>query len=335
MMKDSDYAEATGVIRAVEKRLLGAAALQRALEAPTVADALRMLSQISEYDFGTLKRSADYEDVLKRELKRVYGFMYRLSPVPDVVEILSLKYDYHNVKAALKAPYAGADASGILYGVTRTPPGAVLKAVKTGDVKEFPEHLTDAVAQGKAAYEKTGAPGGIDLALDRLMFAEMHSRADRLDNEFILEYVQKSIDFYNLKTLFRIRAMGGGDNMRLLKSALADGGTIPAYFFGNVYARGAEAVQSGFQYQFLSGVVKNALEDHGRSGHYARLEKLADEHLTEHIKRAKMVAFGPEPLFAYLCAKETEMKQIRVILTGKLNKIPGELLQKRLRECYA
>ena len=333
-MKDSDYAEATGYIRAVEKRLLNTAGLERVLAAPSAADALRLLSQTGAYDFGMCKRPADYEDVLKGELRRVYEMMYKLSPAPDAADILSLKYDFHNVKAVLKARYAGQDASGFLYDVTRTPPEAVTKAVASGDTGDLPGHLADAVAQGKAAFEATGAPGPIDLALDRLMFAEMRRRADRLGSALILEYVQKAIDLYNMKTLFRVRAMGDRAGRGLLRSALAGGGGIAPGDYVDWLPKSDDAVAAAFHFKFFGDAVKIGLEDHDRSGHWALLEKLSDDILLEHVKKAKYVVFGPEPLFAYLCAKENELRQIRVILTGKLNRLPGDEIQKRLRVCY-
>ena len=333
--QDSDYAAAAGIIWAVEKRLLNTAALERILDAASVDDALRLLTQISEYDFGALQHTADYEGVLKHELKRVYALLYDLSPDPDVAGIPGLKYDYHNVKVCVKAQHAGLDAAHLLYDVTRTSPLAVDRAVLSGDLGDVSKHLAEAITRAKAAYEGTGAPGSpgdIDLALDRLMFAEMAERADRLGCPFIIEYVQKAVDFHNLKTLFRVRAIGG--DARLLKSALADGGSLPPEYFEDAYAKSQDVILSAFYYKFFGDVLKEALEDHSQSGNYARLEKLADDHLTAHLKKARMLSFGPEPLFAYLYAKETEMRQIRVLITGKINRMPREAIRKRLRVCY-
>jgi vacuolar-type H+-ATPase subunit C/Vma6 len=410
---DFGYAEATGVIRAMEKRLLNASALGRVLDADSAPEALRLLTQISDYDFSALKRASDYERVLKNELRRVYALLRKLSPNLDVVEILSSRYDYHNVKVALKAQSAAARvtaraagsaalegstvlegsralegaaalagdaqaaATKYMYDVTRVPPQSVIKAVQAsakeaqvgekamkasdkalqagskamqesakaikagaqsvqaGSFEQLPEHLEDAVEQGKAAYEKTGVPGSIDLELDRLMYEEMSRKAGRVGNLFIIEYVRKAIDFYNLKTLFRARAMGDMADIRLLGAALAEGGSVPLEFFLGAFPMSADAIVSLSYFRFFGDVVKAAEDEHGRSGSYALLERLADNFLMNLARRAKMVAYGPEPLFAYLCAKETELKQVRVTITGKLNQIPNESIRKRLRECYA
>ena len=41
-----------------------------------------------------------------------------------------------------------------------------------------------------------------------------------------------------------------------------------------------------------------------------------------------------EPLLAYIYAKETEIKVIRIIMVGKLNNIAEEVIRERLRDIY-
>ena len=41
-----------------------------------------------------------------------------------------------------------------------------------------------------------------------------------------------------------------------------------------------------------------------------------------------------EPIVAYIYAKQTEIKNIRIILTGKLNNINSKTIKERLRESY-
>jgi len=52
------------------------------------------------------------------------------------------------------------------------------------------------------------------------------------------------------------------------------------------------------------------------------------------MKDAKYVSFGPEPVIAYIFAKENEIKLIRIIMVGKINGIDGEVIRERLRENY-
>ena len=53
-----------------------------------------------------------------------------------------------------------------------------------------------------------------------------------------------------------------------------------------------------------------------------------------YIKDAKYVPFGPEAAAAFLLAKESEIKNLRMILTGKIAGTPKEVISERLRETY-
>ena len=61
---------------------------------------------------------------------------------------------------------------------------------------------------------------------------------------------------------------------------------------------------------------------------------MVDNYIMDLMKSAKMIPFGGEPLLAYIYAKETEIKVIRIIMVGKLNNIAGEVIRERLRDIY-
>ncbi|WP_191980816.1 V-type ATPase subunit, partial [Clostridium haemolyticum] len=63
-------------------------------------------------------------------------------------------------------------------------------------------------------------------------------------------------------------------------------------------------------------------------------EKLCDNFIMNFIKDAKYISFGPEPLIAYILAKENEIKIIRIIMVGKINNIDSQVIGERLREIY-
>ena len=46
------------------------------------------------------------------------------------------------------------------------------------------------------------------------------------------------------------------------------------------------------------------------------------------------MVLGPEPVIAYLLAKENEIKIIRIIMVGKINRLPTEEIRERLRDVY-
>jgi V/A-type H+-transporting ATPase subunit C len=61
---------------------------------------------------------------------------------------------------------------------------------------------------------------------------------------------------------------------------------------------------------------------------------LGDEALIKYMKSAKLIAFGEQPLIAYIAAKEAEIISIRTIMSGRKADVPHEVLRERLREAY-
>lgn len=63
-------------------------------------------------------------------------------------------------------------------------------------------------------------------------------------------------------------------------------------------------------------------------------EKKLDDYLMDKIKLFKINPFGMESILGFLYAKETEIKNIRIILAGKINNIENNMILERLREGY-
>ena len=67
---------------------------------------------------------------------------------------------------------------------------------------------------------------------------------------------------------------------------------------------------------------------------FTAFEKVCDDYLTEYVKEAKYKTLTPEPVAAYILAKETEAKCVRIIMTCKLHQIDAETIKERVREAY-
>ena len=84
----------------------------------------------------------------------------------------------------------------------------------------------------------------------------------------------------------------------------------------------------------LANTELGSLADSLKEGLTA-FEKKCDELSAQQMTEAKYTAFGPDPLAAYYNAVETETKNVRVILSAKLNGFSAETIKARVREVYA
>ena len=90
-------------LRVFETRLLDKAKIDRMIESSSAEEAIKTLIE-TEYSnlMSNECKAEDYEEVLSSELKRVYHDMYDMIPSKELVDLFSLKYDYHNLKTLVK-----------------------------------------------------------------------------------------------------------------------------------------------------------------------------------------------------------------------------------------
>jgi len=332
-MQDTNYAEAIGYLRVLEKRILTKAQIERVVDASDFQEAIKLLSQNSSYDFSSLKRSLDYEPVLNAHLKETYDLLYKISPISELVDVLAAKYDYHNVKVLLKAKYLNKDMDYLLSDVSRISTDTVKKAVLLNEEKEIPEHIIAAVKAGEQAFEASNDPQMLDIAVDKEMFAHMLRLSNEIGSEYISDYTGSLIDFYNLKTLIRVKEMQKG--LRFLRDVLVPGGLTDVSLFIENYDKSFDTIAGNVFYKYFGDMVKKSLEIYERTHNFSALEKMTDNYIMELAKKSKYIAFGPEPVFAYILSKENEMRQVRILLTCKSNAIDSAVLRERLRDNYA
>lgn len=140
------------------------------------------------------------------------------------------------------------------------------------------------------------------------------------------------IDLTNIKTLLRVKKQNKG--REFLLSVIISGGNIDKETLLALLTDSTENIPGKLSYTNYVEVLKNGVESYIKSGSAGYLEKLIDNYIMEKMKSAKMISFGGEPLLAYIYAKETEIKVIRIIMVGKLNNINGEVIRERLRDIY-
>lgn len=334
MFKNEDFVEASSYLRVLEKRMISGDSINRIIDAPGVSEALRLISQNSSYDFNSLKRAEDYELIIKDELRKTYDLLYQISKHREVADIVASKYDYHNLKVALKARFLGQSNTALYSDLSAVAAGELDAYVKEPvSETQLPAFVQDAVAAVLREYEETKDPQKIDLILDRLMFARMLELSDIIGNDFITHYVQLAIDYFNIKTMLRVKGMRKGSGF--LYEALIPGGLTDLKVFMEHYDKAAELMGTAFHYRYFGRIISNGMENYLKTGNFSLLEKLFDDSLINETRKVKMVAFGPEIPFAYLLSKENEARQIRIIVTCKLNDINTEILRERLRDNYA
>ena len=331
-IKDTDYLFSTARVRSIEKNMLTRERAEKMIDAKTTEDAVKVLDDIGYGNGNETVDSNDYEKLLTEEHKKTYDFITSVAPELNFFNMFLYPYDYHNLKVIMKSEYLGIDASDILVDTGSIDLKTLLYSVKEREFSELTENMGKALKEIIETFPKTNDPQLIDIIFDRYCYDEMLGSAEETKSNFIIDYVKMQIDANNLKTYVRLKRMN--KSWDFFNKVFLNGGKIHEQVFiknfDEPFEKFAEQLSAyGFKEVFLEGT--EALEN---TGMFTKMEKLLDNKLIEHVKQAKYVPFGIEPLAGYLIAKDNEIKIARIILAGKLAGISPELIRERLRETY-
>ena len=330
-MDRMDYGQSVVTIRVLEKRLLTKNRIERMIESETCEEVLKLLSE-TEYsqDMTDIQNSRDYEKILKRETERVFSLVRNMSKNKEVVDILSLKYDYHNLKVLIKSKVFEKDNTNLLMNAGTID---ITKFKTKSEIQslDLPEEILEAIVEIKK--EENLTPQKIDIIVEKYYFKNLVNLSKKIDVKVITDYVKGLIDFQNIITLFRVQKQNR--DAKFLDSVIFEGGTIPKDKIVASLNDSSETILNKFKKEKLGPYLVKGVEVFNETKRLSEFEKISDNYLMELNKESKYIVFGPEPLFTYLVAKEREINAIRLIMVSKINNISSEKIRERLRDTYA
>lgn len=323
-MAERMYPFAVGRIRVMENRLLKKQQLIQMAEAKNAEEVMRVLKEAG-YETEIAETVHGYEAVLAKELEKTNALMKELVPEEKFMDLFLYKNDYHNLKVLLKAAFCEGDGAAYLIGGATVDVELMKKAVETGEYGSLPPIMAKAAQEAYETFVHTQNGQMIDLILDRACFESMKKAADDSKLSFVQDYVAYLCDVTNLKSFYRFKRMKR--SMDEFKQVYLAGGHLSEHQFLSAYT--ADPYWMGFKGSSVGDICAE-----GMPKGFTEFERLCDNYLMEQVKAAKYVALTVEPLVAYLYAKESELKTVRIIMTGKLNNISAETIKERLRDAY-
>ncbi len=329
---DTIYAYSVARIKALETRLLDKGQFDRMINASSGEEALKILSE-SDYAsaLAELADIHDFETVLASELKDTFNLVMKISPIPELIAMIALRYDIHNLKVLFKAKYLGIK-SDLLIPVGTYDLAKLEQAVNEDNFIYFQDKLRRAAVKITEDFMVNRDPQVIDLILDRALYEELILGSRENRSAFLENLFTRQIDLINLKTLIRVKRMELGRDF--LKTVLLPYGSLSADRLAAMIDEPLESLISMLAISDYADLVSEGVREWLEKGTASLLEKLSDDYITTFLKQGKWIPFGLEPLVGYLWAKEIEIKNIRIVLVGKINKLPAEAIRERIRDVY-
>lgn len=318
------YASArTGVL---QSRLINEDKLKRMLEAPDYESVKRALAEAGYPDVDT----ENYEQVISSGMEEACRYVREVSPNEYATNVFLLKYDCNNVKSLLKAKLLGKQAIE-LSGMGTVDAEQVRAVVDSDEYYRMPKHMAAACEEiVKSIDSGTADAQRIDLVMDKACYADMEHYAHKSKDKTVLECVRAMADLLNLRTLLRIRKVGGKADA--VQAAVVPGGHIDTKAFVDAVGIADEALYKQLRMDRYAKAVASGLEEYIHGGSLSALERASDDYITGMLRERKYDMFSISPLISYIIAKEREAQAVRLLMVSKLNDVPHKLVMERLRE---
>lgn len=318
-----NYVYAVARIRSLETALFTESVIRQLLACQTYEDALDFLAEKGWGDSGT---GRDAGRMLKRETEKTWEVIRDLKVDPSVLEILSYPHLYHNLKAAVKEVCAGKANAEIYYDDTSVSGETMREILQEKDFSALPEHMRQAAAEALETMLQARDGQLCDIIVDRAALDAVGQAGRRSGEEVIRAYAEDFVATADIR--IAIRGARTGKSRAFLERALAPCRAVSVSALMTAALSGVEAVcaalvQEGFQ---------EAVDAWNESG--SAFERWCDNRIIRTIRPQKYRAFSAGPLAAYVLARENEIKNVRMILTGKQNGLPDAVIRERVREMY-
>jgi V/A-type H+-transporting ATPase subunit C len=329
----ADYLFGSANIRTLEHAIIGRDRIERLLNAKTTDEAYALLEEygvsiVRGEDGGAVAR----EETLLGILKKAYARVTALAPDSPALRLWLYPYDCNNLKAAIKAFVRGIDPSPMLFDFGTVPAKQIVRMVAEKDFQALSPRMQAAAEEAIDAYAKTKNPQAIDLIIDRACYAEMSDAANASDNAFVRRLVQTKIDLLNVTIAVRVLRMSGPESGKpLFEDAFLPGGTLSKEALSAAFAGGEAVLWARLRRSQYSAFAEEVAKS---DGSLRALEKIADNAWMSLVKEVRFVPDGLEVIVAFVAAHEYEVKNLRILLSGKEAGIDTQTIRERIRESY-
>lgn len=321
---EQDYIYGSTRVRAVEARISAGDRILRAAEAKNIADALRIFEEC-----GIRISDGNVEDALGALVDEAYKILGEVAPVPAVFNVLRYPYDCHNIKSAIKCSFRGTDPARLMYNTGSVPPDEVLRMAREREFLCLPQHMAEAAVSAYEAYYRNADPQQIDSSLDNACFLDMIESASQYDLPYLRDLVAYKADTTNILTcvrLIRMNAQAVSLNKSILPGGVVSNDTFSAAFTVNGINEREAALYNALRETRYNTAKLSELYS------LTVIERSCENAYLAFVRgEAKRKLYGAQILAAFVIARETEVKNIRIVITGRAASLPAEVIKERLR----
>lgn len=266
----------------------------------------------------------DWSTILDNYVHEQVVSLRRNCPNPGIADLFTLSEDYLNLKRAVQ------NRSGYPFNMNVFPEARLVE-VASGTTNLLPDIIRPAVTS------LSNVSGGdaesqmlVDIVLDGAYLRHYMALADELGVSMVRDWVKLRVLGRALVVLWR--AARAGHSLKLYQQhflPIGDFNGIITDLCSMADPRAWGSVIPGS----LGDLWSQALEA-DEDEQVSLFEMLSANYLTAMSRRVKLQTAGPERVAGFLWGLWVEAFNLKLVISGKLNKLDAGLLKSRIRDTY-
>lgn len=322
-MKETSYAYAVARLHAVENSLLSQSDMEMLLSAKSPGECMRILA---DKGYSGESAASSIEEIFTNETKKMWSLLKELVPDCTALDIFIYKNDFHNLKVIMKGLVSGKSYEELLMYPVTVDISLITQAVTDKNFEILPPMMADGASEAYYALTANGDPQMASVIIDTAYLTAFYKAAKASDEDFLLKLADITVDNSNIKTAARCSKIG--KDMTFISKCLVPFGSFDTSELSAAAGGGFTSLS-----EFLSSTVYGRMLEESGSD-FSVFEKLCDNLIMNFVRDAKYSFFGIKPIVGFIFAKETEIKALHIIVSGKISGLDEEMLRGRLRMLY-
>lgn len=324
-MSDDRYIYISAKLRVLERHLMNEADMTRVIDAKTPDIAFKAFNSL-DYAGELLDLEAkDYRIAMERKLTRLKKLFEQTIPDKDLLRLLFLERDFHNIKVLFKEKVSGSEYAEHLEDA----PGLIaVDQLRRYIVDDLGAEIEDVVKKEIDELKKdigdTADPETVENLVDRKLNHVSAALTERIGNPFVTTLFRYMADRNNISLFLRARKLGKTSGW--FRDRVNDHGTIPASAYMDAYDTADDSDFISRLKGRLPNVIESAAEEYLKDRAIWRLELGMDNVIMAHVDQAKRIAYGPEVVVAYYFRKKYAIRNLSAVMALKFGEVePAEI----------
>lgn len=332
-MSRERYIYVSSKIRALERHLLNDADLTRVIEAKTPDIAFKAFNSL-DYAGELLDLEAkDYRVAMDRKINRLRKVFEQTIPEAKLLRLLFLERDFYNIKILFKEKVSGEDYDDYLESAPGLIPVDQLRRYIVEDLgADIDPKVKSDIDELKKMIGETADGEVIENLVDQKLNHINHHIAKKLGNKFIIDLYKYLADKNNINLFLRAKRLE--KNSAWIKERLNAYGNIAPSVFMN-FADSADEIDFVVSLKnYFPPMIEPYLEEYAKDRELWRLDQGISNVIMDHLKKAKLIGYGPEVVVAYFFAKKYAIRNLSTVMALKFGDVDPSEIRKHLVTLY-